>query len=138
MKTNDDLLDKLQESIENLDNLTDEEIPEQKPFTGRRKVRRSSNGKWREVNPELLEKIFSSNLSNSETRIILYFIWSMTSHTTRNFVITSKKNIEQRTNLSQSQVSKSIDSLIKKHVIIHDSEDKNKYHFNPQFDIWCN
>lgn len=146
MKTTRPLADELRKSLEELNKPTitkrseidiDNNVsPQVKPFTGPRKVRRSIEGKWREINPDLLLKICSSRFSLSELRIILNILWNITSSKSRNFIITTNKKIQDRTGLSQSQVSKSLKSLIEKKVISQDEENKNKYHFNPQFDIW--
>lgn len=146
MKTTRPLADELRKSLEELNETTitqrfetdiDNNVsPQEKPFTGPRKVRRSIEGKWREINPDLLLKICSSKFSLSESRIILYILWNITSSKSRNFIITTKKKIQDKTGLSQSQVSKSLKNLIEKQVISQDEENKNKYHFNPQFDIW--
>jgi len=121
-------------------NLSEKEIVEQKTTQKqiKGKIKRSDSGKWREINPDLLACLYSGkyDFTLSEIKIILYFIWNITSHKTREFIYVKKKTIQERTGLSQPNVSKTMNKLVKRQVIIKSKNDDMKYTFNSTTSTW--
>lgn len=100
-------------------------------------IRKSEQGVYRMINPEILFRLCQGGFTSSEHQVINYILWNITADKKRSFINVKRKTIQDRTGLSKSQVHKVIHSLLKRNIIIDSSSELRQcYSFNSDYEQW--
>lgn len=101
------------------------------------KIKHNFDGKYRKINPDILEHIFKSKFSASEHSILLYLIWNITASKTRNYVNVKNSTLQNKVNLSRSQVLYTLERLKDRRIITFKEEDnRTRIYLTTNYQEW--